>query len=85
MPADERDRFALARHNEGPGATHHFTGDNYNLTFAGLFLSEPPVLTIGFPVLRFDVTAEVSAIAAAVRTERLGIVRGPANALEGLR
>jgi hypothetical protein len=39
--AYQRHCLALARHNERPGAAHHFTGDNYDLALASLFLRKP--------------------------------------------
>jgi hypothetical protein len=60
--AYQRHPFALARHNERQGAASDFTGDNYDLTLAGLFLSEPAVFAIGLPVLGLDVAAEIGSI-----------------------
>jgi hypothetical protein len=60
--ADQRDRLALARHNERQGTAPNLAGDNHDLALARLFLSEPPVFAIGLSVLRFDVPAEIGTV-----------------------
>ena len=62
MFANERDRLAFARHNEGQGAAPNLASDDHDLALAGLFFSEPTVLAIGLPVLWFDVPAEIGTV-----------------------
>jgi hypothetical protein len=60
--ADQRDRLALARHNERQGTAPNLASDDYDRALAGLFLSESTTFAIGLSVLRFDVPAEIGTV-----------------------
>jgi hypothetical protein len=60
--AYQRDCVALTGHDKRQCAAHNFASDNYDLALAGLFLGEPAVNAIGFPILRLDVPAEIGAV-----------------------
>ena len=62
MLADQRYGLALARHNERQGAAPNLASNNHDLALASLFLSEPTIFAVCFPVLRFDVPAEIGTV-----------------------
>ena len=59
---DQRDRGALARHDERQCAAHDFADDDDDLALAGLFLRSTAIDSIRFAVRLFDLAAEIRAI-----------------------
>src|SRR5262249_37428668 len=72
--ADQRQRSALAWHDEWQGPTKDLAGDNYHLALAGLHLRDTPIDAIGLPIGGLDVAAGIHAVDLNFAVE-LGLVR----------